>query len=83
MIISGPEIFISTNVLGTAVLLEAATKFNSRMVHISTDEVYGSLEESDPPSNEFDNLKPSSPYSSSKASSDLICLSYYNAKEFS
>ncbi len=75
--ISGPEIFISTNVLGTAVLLEAATRFNSRMVHISTDEVYGSLEESDSPSNEFDNLKPSSPYSSSKASSDLICLSYF------
>ncbi|MBG07474.1 MAG: dTDP-glucose 4,6-dehydratase [Halobacteriovoraceae bacterium] len=75
--ISGPEIFISTNVLGTTVLLEAATRFNSRMVHISTDEVYGSLEESDSPSNEFDMLKPSSPYSSSKASSDLICLSYF------
>jgi len=75
--ISGPEIFISTNVLGTTVLLEAATKYNSRMVHISTDEVYGSLEEADLPSDEADILKPSSPYSSSKASSDLICLSYF------
>ena len=75
--ISGPEIFINTNVLGTLVLLEAATKFGCRMIQVSTDEVYGSLDEYSLPSKETDLLLPSSPYSSSKASADLICLSYF------
>ncbi len=72
-----PEIFISTNILGTSVLLDAANEFGCRMVQVSTDEVYGSLNEDSLPSKESDYLLPSSPYSSSKASADLICLSYF------
>ena len=75
--ISGPGTFISTNITGTQVLLEAARQAKiSRFVQVSTDEVYGSIEgtacftESSP-------LEPSSPYSASKASADLIALSYW------
>jgi dTDP-glucose 4,6-dehydratase len=74
--ILGPEAFITTNVLGTNVLLEAARHAKlSRFLMVSTDEVYGSLgptglfTESTP-------LDPSSPYSASKASADLIALAY-------
>jgi dTDP-glucose 4,6-dehydratase len=74
--ILGPEAFIVTNVLGTNVLLEAArhAKLN-RFLMVSTDEVYGSLG----PTGFFTEttpLDPSSPYSSSKASADLITLAY-------
>jgi dTDP-glucose 4,6-dehydratase len=69
--------FVETNVLGTQVLLDASMKVGiKRFVQISTDEVYGSIE--------FDSwdesypLKPSSPYSASKAAADLLALSYYN-----
>jgi len=68
--------FIKTNVLGTHILLESALKHDiKRFIHISTDEVYGSIPEGS--FKETDILTPSSPYSSSKASSDLIALSYY------
>jgi dTDP-glucose 4,6-dehydratase len=74
--ILGPEAFIKTNVLGTQVLLEAARHAKiSRFLMVSTDEVYGSLG----PTGLFSEttpLAPSSPYSSSKASADLIALSY-------
>jgi dTDP-glucose 4,6-dehydratase len=74
--ILGPEAFITTNVLGTNVLLEAARHAKlSRFLMVSTDEVYGSLG----PTGMFTEttpLDPSSPYSSSKASADLITLAY-------
>jgi dTDP-glucose 4,6-dehydratase len=68
--------FVRTNVLGTQTLLEAAHMHGvGRFVHISTDEVYGSTV--DGSFRETDNLNPSSPYSSSKAGSDLLARSYY------
>lgn len=88
--ISGPEIFIKTNVLGTFNLLEAARNYwmegpklyregyeNCRFYHISTDEVYGTLGEEglfteDTP------YAPNSPYSASKASSDMVVRSYFH-----
>ncbi len=67
--------FITTNVLGTQVLLDAFRKSGSKgpFVHVSTDEVYGSLKPEDPPFREDNHLLPNSPYSASKASSDLLC----------
>jgi dTDP-glucose 4,6-dehydratase len=74
--ILAPSIFIETNVRGTQVLLEAARELGcARFVHVSTDEVYGSLG----PTGLFTEetpLAPSSPYSASKASSDLLALAY-------
>jgi len=68
--------FVRTNVLGTFTLLESARKFDiKRFIHISTDEVYGSRERGS--FKEKDRLTPSSPYSSSKAGSDLLGQSYY------
>ncbi len=68
--------FVRTNVLGTFVLLESARKYKvGRFIHISTDEVYGSRERGS--FKEKDRLTPSSPYSSSKAGSDLFAQSYY------
>ena len=75
--ILSPEAAIDTNIKGTFVLLEAARAARTtRFVHVSTDEVYGSL---NPPSeaDEAFPLNPSSPYSASKASSDLLALSYF------
>lgn len=73
--INGPEIFTRTNVQGTANLLEKwRLTQNRRFLHVSTDEVYGSLSEGK--ASEDNILIPSSPYSASKASSDLIALSY-------
>ena len=69
--------FIQTNVLGTQVLLAAALEYRtSRFLHVSTDEVYGSLQEDDPAFTETTPLAPNSPYSASKASSDLLVHSY-------
>jgi dTDP-glucose 4,6-dehydratase len=74
--ILAPSIFIETNVRGTQVLLEAARQAGlKRFLHVSTDEVYGSLG----PTGLFTEetpLAPSSPYSSSKAGSDLLALAY-------
>ena len=78
--IKNPFVFTQTNVLGTQTLLEAAKRTwgegsNNKFVHISTDEVYGSLGE-EGYFTETSPIKPSSPYSSSKASSDLIAFAY-------
>jgi len=75
--IQGPMQFYTTNIVGTAVLLEAAKTFGiQRFLHISTDEVYGSLGETGHFTEETP-ISPNSPYSASKASSDLIALSYF------
>ena len=69
-------IFVETNVLGTQVLLNQALAFSiPRFVHVSTDEVYGSIEEGS--WDEHQPLLPNSPYSASKASSDLLVRSYH------
>ena len=78
--IKTPFVFTQTNVIGTHTLLEAAKRTwgegsLNKFVHISTDEVYGSLGE-EGYFTEKSPIKPSSPYSSSKASSDLIALAY-------
>ena len=82
--ISGPKDFINTNIIGTFNLLENARiywnkkKFLKTHFHqISTDEVFGSLNKKQKPFNENSAFNPSSPYSSSKASADLIVKSYY------
>ncbi len=85
--ITGPEAFVKTNVLGTQILLQAAKKAwqdrfdKKRFVHISTDEVYGSLG----PSGFFTEktpLAPNSPYSASKAGSDLLVRAFYETYNF-
>ena len=74
--IADSSAFIRTNVLGTHMMLEGALKHKvKKFVHISTDEVYGSIMEGS--FKETDILTPSSPYSSSKAGSDLLALSYH------
>jgi len=73
--ISGPQDFISTDVLGTHVLLEAVREHGiARYLQISTDEVYGSIDNGS--FVESDALNPSSPYSASKAGGDLLVLAY-------
>ncbi|KNH17144.1 dTDP-glucose 4,6-dehydratase [Arthrobacter sp. ZBG10] len=68
-----PRPFLDTNIIGTYVLIEAARKHNRRFHHISTDEVYGDLELDDPERfTEQTPYNPSSPYSSTKAGSDLL-----------
>jgi dTDP-glucose 4,6-dehydratase len=74
--ISNPNEFISTNVLGTSILLKSATENNvKRFLQVSTDEVYGSIKNGSWTENSP--ILPNSPYSASKASSDLIALSYW------
>jgi dTDP-glucose 4,6-dehydratase len=77
--ITEPEIFLRTNVLGTQVLLDAAKKYNvTKFVHVSTDEVYGELDfDSTTFFTEETPIQPNSPYSASKASSDLIVRAYH------
>lgn len=71
--LANPRPFLDTNIVGTYTLLEAARKHNKRLHHISTDEVYGDLELDDPNKfNETTPYNPSSPYSSTKAGSDLL-----------
>lgn len=73
--IDGPATFLETNVVGTGVLIDAAMSADvPKFVHVSTDEVYGSIAEGFAPEDAL--LDPSSPYSSSKAGSDLLVLSY-------
>ena len=86
--IVGPAQFIQTNVVGTFALLEAARQvwlkeqtMGSDVVrfhHVSTDEVFGSLEPDDPPFSETTPYVPRSPYSASKASSDHLVRAYYH-----
>jgi dTDP-glucose 4,6-dehydratase len=72
--IAEPEAFINTHALGTYVLLEAARERGLRYVQVSTDEVYGSIEEGS--FTEQSPLNPSSPYSATKAGADLLVASY-------
>jgi dTDP-glucose 4,6-dehydratase len=75
--ISGPDAFVETNVRGSLVLLEAArTQGVARYVQISTDEVYGSIEQGS--FTEDSPIVPSSPYSASKAGGDLLVQSYFH-----
>ncbi len=86
--IHGPEDFIQTNIVGTFRLLEAVraywgglqgeTKDNFRFLHVSSDEVYGSLEKDDPPFSEKSRYEPNSPYSASKAASDHLVRAYHH-----
>ena len=73
--ILGPAEFIQTDVAGTQVLLDWCRATDTRLVHVSTDEVYGDLEAGGA-STEGDPLRPSSPYSASKAGGDLQVLAY-------
>ena len=90
--IHGPAPFIDTNVVGTFRLLEAAraawqamegeAKAGFRFVHVSTDEVYGSLAEDDPPFRETTPYAPNSPYAASKAASDHLVRAYHHTYGF-
>jgi dTDP-glucose 4,6-dehydratase len=86
--IHGPDAFVQTNIVGTFRLLEAVRGYwNSlssrdreafRFLHVSTDEVYGSLSEDDPPFRETNRYEPNSPYSASKAASDHLVRAYHH-----
>ena len=86
--IHGPEEFIQTNIVGTFRLLECARAYWAglsierksafRFLHVSTDEVYGSLGSSDPPFTELNRYEPNSPYSASKAASDHLVRAYHH-----
>lgn len=84
--ILGPDAFIKTNVVGTFTLLESFRHYwtekgqlkNYRFLHVSTDEVYGSLDSDDPAFTETTPYAPNSPYSASKAGSDHLARAYYH-----
>jgi len=86
--IHAPEDFIQTNIVGTFRLLEAARNYWNtladddkaafRFLHVSTDEVYGSLKKDDPAFNENNKYEPNSPYSASKAASDHLVRAYHH-----
>jgi len=86
--ILGPAAFIKTNVEGTFILLEESRRYfqslsseeksQFRFVHISTDEVHGSLDPDDPPFSEGTPYAPNSPYSASKASADHLVRAYHH-----
>ena len=86
--IHGPEDFIQTNVVGTFRLLEAVraywnglegeAKTSFRFLHVSTDEVYGTLSLTDPAFTEENNYEPNSPYSASKAASDHLVRAWHH-----
>lgn len=86
--IHGPEDFIQTNIIGTFRLLEAArqhydalpenSKQAFRFLHVSTDEVYGSLDANDPAFTEQNRYAPNSPYSASKAASDHLARAWHH-----
>lgn len=78
--IKNPNIFVETNVVGTLNLLNAAMNLGKegiRFCHVSTDEVYGELTEDEPAFTELHKIAPNSPYSASKAGSDLLVRSYH------
>lgn len=84
--ILGPEVFLQTNIHGTFTLLEAARKYvgtlgeadaaKFRFLHVSTDEVYGTLEPADPAFSETTPYAPNSPYAASKAASDFLARAW-------
>ncbi|MBS3056977.1 MAG: dTDP-glucose 4,6-dehydratase [Candidatus Aenigmarchaeota archaeon] len=69
------SIFVKSNILGVQNLLELCRRHNKKFIHISTDEVYGSVSK---PSKESSILNPGNPYSATKAGADLLVLSYVN-----
>lgn len=85
--IDGPAKFIQTNIVGTSSLLEAARRYwegladgrreTFRFHHVSTDEVFGSLNAYDPPSTEFGPYRPNSPYAASKAAADHLVRAWH------
>lgn len=78
--IDHPEVFLETNIIGTSVLMDASRKYGVQRYHqVSTDEVYGDLPLNRPDLlfTEASPLQPSSPYSSSKASADLLVMAYH------
>ena len=86
--IRGPSEFIQTNIVGTFNLLESVrayfedldveTKNKFRFLHVSTDEVYGTLDKTDPPFSEANPYKPNSPYAASKAASDHLVRAWFH-----
>jgi dTDP-glucose 4,6-dehydratase len=90
--IEGPGEFIKTNIVGTYNLLESAREYwnqldqvnknKFRFLHVSTDEVFGSLESHEPPFSESNPYKPNSPYSASKASSDHLIRAWFHTYQF-
>jgi len=86
--INGPADFIETNIVGTFKLLESIRAYWGelspedsaifRFLHVSTDEVYGSLAETDPPFSETNRYEPNNPYSASKAASDHLVRAYHH-----
>ena len=79
--ITGPEAFLSTNVVGTGVLIEAANRHRvQRFMHVSTDEVYGSISAGSV--TEDAPLNPSSPYAASKAAADLVVAAYRRTYQY-
>lgn len=81
--ISGPDVFLTTNIMGTHSLLKAARsvwqgRTDVLFHHISTDEVFGSLQPGDPAFSETTAYAPNSPYSASKASSDFLVRAYHH-----
>ncbi len=90
--IRNPEVFVKTNVMGTAVMLNCAKaawqesdggfKEGKKFLHVSTDEVYGSLEQPDEYFYETTPYAPHSPYSASKASSDMLVKAYMDTYHF-
>jgi len=86
--IVGPEVFLKTNIDGTFALLEASRahfdtlstdeRDSFRFIHVSTDEVYGTLGPNDPPFSELTAYAPNSPYAASKASSDFLARSWFH-----
>ena len=90
--IKNPEVFVKTNVLGTAVMLNCAKaawelpdgsfKEGKKFLHVSTDEVYGSLEDDGTYFYETTPYSPHSPYSASKASSDMLVKAYIDTYKF-
>lgn len=90
--IHGPGDFIQTNIVGTFHLLESvrayyetldrAQKDTFRFLHVSTDEVYGTLDKADPPFAETNSYKPNSPYAASKAASDHLVRAWFHTYGF-
>ena len=86
--IHGPDTFVQTNIVGTFRLLEAVRAYWAelaesrraafRFLHVSTDEVYGSLDQDDPAFKETNKYEPNSPYSASKAASDHLVRAYHH-----
>ena len=82
--INSPKEFIESNIIGTYNLLQATNelwtdedRLNKKFIHVSTDEVYGSLEQNEAPFTESTKYSPNSPYSASKASSDMLARAWY------